>query len=1721
VFLGPVFRKLFTVLAMIPGLCHNSALHTSYKHSLQPPVDVTAFDHDYIFDRERLARVSADQLSKTVGTYEQPTLAAVVTDPVSQMILDSGSTHDVVSDSDLIPSNRSEVYTIPDGPSLRTANKTIVADKRLMTTITSLNITKPMTVLENSPPLLGMANRTLDDDYDFYWKRKCYPVLVTPDHSHYRLDLSSRTPVVPTDKDALEDHFMGTKEFTPPSFALVPVDPRDFAAPNQSVLPGSVAPPEGIDVPDDNQGGSSGRLSQKEKENRLYIHTHLHMNAQQQCPGCEICIHANQMREASRTVPIEIRDVATKPLEHLHFDFVEAGENLLGQDYEGYHSGLLMYDEFTRQFMFDSVLDHRTVVAALPLRHMIGKDLKKVGQLESDKAPTFTKLAKYLRLPHRVGTPRRPNANRIERCMYIFQRGLRALLYQSAAPLCLWTLSGSYWTLLHSYLYVFVDSKGKSEVPIRKRYPGTVIPHFPVFGSACTYIPLEDSNRLKLQQKAIDALFVGFAIAPGGLATREALVIPLSSFIEGRVPKVVHTRDVRYPKELSFPLKEFQDKAIFLKYQQNNVTMTEEQLRKMYLAPLKVSYDLLGPSLSQRPSEDIPEAKIETIGQENPPLESELSQAECEALEVELESEAVEASPDLESQSCSSRNLGKLYEVHLEDRKTVIVEILDIKGSLLNKYTCKQACRWIPIPISHRADFHNIGIVKSYCGSKSRIIELVHDTSIDIFPPLESSIQPSVETKLLFGGGTHIDGSIVRSSVGPSHNSGRPSHIDPATWTCFGPKDRKKEVEKYRERVGKQLRKFLRSPDLPPTSHESVPTVIATSAIPVLQHQSDIDRIFSEAMSFYRTMEDSHTDKRPPSMIECCCSANSSIGNVGRELGVSVFRFHVGNSDIGSSSTESHMKELVDRFSDLSMHISLPCTSWTKLTDGNIAQYGQSFCDQLEKDRIKSLEGLRRAIRIAEMILSKGGHVSFEWPLDCYGWQITELKMFILKWNLYNLYPNGCALGVVDKAGCPICKPYRIVTSSPRLAETLRNQTCRCAKNEHVSCEGSRTSKTAFYTKQLASKIVRGLCLSQTKPVHLSTPCISGPVSQYDDVFAGACFNDDGEIPEAPFRGAAGITPREILGLVTKVIPATDPAFRTAEALEALHKELSRLRTAGVWNEKNVQESWTVKRKALDEDTDVMIGRLFAILGRKNDELVIGGKPDPKVSPLKSRVVFQGSNIDTASNSSAVDLFQEISAAPVSIEQFRASTGLGAVQGWGTTVRDAEQAYIQSRIDADGRIKTWIRLPRQWWPSTWFNADGSPKYKDPVCLLVLSLYGHPEAGALWESHCSRIMLNHGFEKVFGNPGTWIHKITRSIMNIYVDDFALTASVPKTKLHWRSLEKDIRFKDPEEPLERYLGAYYDIKLGSKAATLEVSMQDFFRDAVEKFMKETGVTKLPVVPTPSISEDYGCVEPGSLAGSAASHLMKLMFGARIGKPCSLTTISFLARRITVWSKSHDKMLHRLMAYVNSTLHEKLRGILEYTDLDSLELWIWPDADLGGDLRTTKSTSGCWIELSTPCGSRSWPVAWFCVKQTQTSCSTNESESKTILTALGFDDQTRADLNALSSALRRAVIPLIGLCEHALNRPVKVVCHEDNTQAITAVKKGYSVNLRHLHRHTRMDVGMSHEVFAEVDKTGRKRYVSEIRYAPTDTQKGDLFTKPLERLKHEAARKMIRVS
>ena len=74
------------------------------------------------------------------------------------------------------------------------------------------------------------------------------------------------------------------------------------------------------------------------------------------------------------------------------------------------------------------------------------------------------------------------------------------------------------------------------------------------------------------------------------------------------------------------------------------------------------------------------------------------------------------------------------------------------------------------------------------------------------------------------------------------------------------------------------------------------------------------------------------------------------------------------------------------------------------------------------------------------------------------------------------------------------------------------------------------------------------------------------------------------------------------------------------------------------------------------------------------------------------------------------------------MEASRAADAYGMLPGHNIDVADADQAYTQSYLE--GPVQTWVSIPREQWPQEWFDLG----YHDPVCPLVLSLYGHPDAG---------------------------------------------------------------------------------------------------------------------------------------------------------------------------------------------------------------------------------------------------------------------------------------------------------------------------------------------------------------------------------------------------------
>ena len=75
----------------------------------------------------------------------------------------------------------------------------------------------------------------------------------------------------------------------------------------------------------------------------------------------------------------------------------------------------------------------------------------------------------------------------------------------------------------------------------------------------------------------------------------------------------------------------------------------------------------------------------------------------------------------------------------------------------------------------------------------------------------------------------------------------------------------------------------------------------------------------------------------------------------------------------------------------------------------------------------------------------------------------------------------------------------------------------------------------------------------------------------------------------------------------------------------------------------------------------------------------------------------------------------------------------------------------------------WIRLPRHKWPKSWSSME------DPLVCLEWNLYGHPLAGLLWGRQFEKILLQHGWEKVYNWECSFGHSEKGLFLSVYMDD----------------------------------------------------------------------------------------------------------------------------------------------------------------------------------------------------------------------------------------------------------------------------------------------------------------------------------------------------------------
>ena len=133
-------------------------------------------------------------------------------------------------------------------------------------------------------------------------------------------------------------------------------------------------------------------------------------------------------------------------------------------------------------------------------------------------------------------------------------------------------------------------------------------------------------------------------------------------------------------------------------------------------------------------------------------------------------------------------------------------------------------------------------------------------------------------------------------------------------------------------------------------------------------------------------------------------------------------------------------------------------------------------------------------------------------------------------------------------------------------------------------------------------------------------------------------------------------------------------------------------------------------------------------------------------------------------------------------------------------------------------ILTWIRLPRNRWPKEWIGV-----FKDPVVLLILALYGHPDSGGLWQRHCEKALYAVGFHPLYPEcwPSMFWHPKLKLLLGVYVDDFKMSGPSKNIDEGWKLISSQIDMDTPEDA-GRYLGCEHVFKQNVK---LDVSAHPF--------------------------------------------------------------------------------------------------------------------------------------------------------------------------------------------------------------------------------------------------------------------------------------------------------
>lgn len=362
-------------------------------------------------------------------------------------------------------------------------------------------------------------------------------------------------------------------------------------------------------------------------------------------------------------------------------------------------------------------------------------------------------------------------------------------------------------------------------------------------------------------------------------------------------------------------------------------------------------------------------------------------------------------------------------------------------------------------------------------------------------------------------------------------------------------------------------------------------------------------------------------------------------------------------------------------------------------------------------------------------------------------------------------------------------------------------------------------------------------------------------------------------------------------------------------------------------------------------------------------------------------------------------------------------------------------------------------------------------YVDEKGILTIklkkALYGLLESAKLWYDTISKILNEEGFSVNPQEPCIFNKTVNdvQCTICLYVDDLMITCADPKL-LHQVISKLESLFEGTKASIGQvhsYLGMMFNF---SEKGQVKITMEGYINEVLS-FYNVKGKAS-----TPALTNLFDIAKSLDLDENKRTEfhsiVAKLLYLAKRVRPDILTTVSFLATRVTKATEDDWKKLDRLLRYLN---YDPVSGIILRPGDGDIHLTAFADASYGVH-EDGKSHSGLCIALG------EGPIFVRSSKQKIVSKSSTEAE-----------------LISLSDGCSQIIWSRDFLIGQGYELPSTIV-YQDNKSTMSLVEKGRSTSERTRHINVRY-----YFIKDRVD-TGE----INIQHLSTDEMTADILTKPL---------------